>query len=169
MKNVFLDRLGLWISFCRMWSEVNFPGGGKNTIVFKVRKWFGLRGSAVSGKVVPSAVRVWMLTTAYAPHMNVRRASSFIWWPLFSSRAESTLLKVLIWRSQTPPMWLAVGPLSLTSNQSQFSFSISCFTWLWSTSANAFLSSLRAPTKFEPLLIRCTRPCLHMKRQRALM
>ena len=37
--------------------EVNFPGGGKTTFVFIVRKWSGVSGSAVSDDVVPSAVR----------------------------------------------------------------------------------------------------------------
>ena len=152
-------------------AEVHFPGGGKTTFVFKVRKWFGVSGSAVSDGVIPSDVRGRLLTTASAYHMKVRRASSFIWWPFSSRRAQSPLLTVLIWRSQTPPMWLAVRTLSLSSNQSQFSFSISCFNWLWSISANASLSSLRAPITFEPLSMRIWRtgPRLHMKRRRALM
>ena len=60
-----------------------------------------------------------------------------MWRPFFSSRAQSTPLTVLIWHSQISPMWLGVGTLSLSSNQSQLSFSISCLPWFWSISASA--------------------------------
>ena len=42
---------------------MNFPGGGKATLVFTVRKWLGVSGSAVFDEVVPSAVRGLLLPT----------------------------------------------------------------------------------------------------------
>ena len=82
-------------------------GGGRTTFVFRVRKCMEVNASAEPGDVILSVVKDRLLAHASASHMKVRRALSFICWPFFSIRAESTLLTVLIChshRSHSPPM-----------------------------------------------------------------
>ena len=89
--------------------------------------------------------------------ISVRNESSSKQWPYCSIKPERTFLVVLIWRSHTPPMWLATDGLKI---QSMFSFSNSTRISSWSTSSMAWSNSFHAPTKFVPLslLISLTGP-----------
>ena len=88
----------------------------------------------------------WII--ASTSHMSVRNDSSSKQWPYSSIKPERTFLVILIWRSHTPPMWLAADGLKI---QSMFSFSNLTRISSWSTSSTAWSNSFHAPTKFVPL------------------
>ena len=68
---------------------------------------------------------------------------------IFFHEAGRTFLVVLIWRSHTPPKWLAAGGLKI--HQSMFSFSNLTRISSWSISSMAWSNSFPAPTQFVPL------------------
>ena len=139
-------------SFARCWTRLQclleymsafwkFPGGGSTISDFIINRWFGVRGAKESGSARPSTVRGLLLMIASASHMNVLKDSSSSWFLLFSSNTDSTLRTLLIWRSQTPPMWLAEGTFILKLNQSQLFWKSSLPILSWSSSPRASLSS----------------------------
>lgn len=103
---------------------------------------------------------------ASTSHMSVRNDSSSKQRPYSSIKPERTFLVDLIWRSHTPPMWLAAGGLEI---QSMFSFSNLTRISSGSNSSMAWSNSFCTPTKFVPLslLIFLTGPRQAMKRQSA--
>lgn len=120
------------------------------TFDFIVRRWLGVKGVGESGSASWFTVKGRLLTIASGSHIKVLRDSSSNCLPLSCNKDERTLRRDLIWRSQTLPMWLAAGTFILKENQSHFSSSRVVFIFSWSISANAWVSSLRAPTKFVP-------------------
>ena len=105
---------------------------------------------------------------ALASAIRVRRPSSLSWLPWSLSRADRMFLTVLIWRSQTPPMWLAWGGLKTNSHPFLTRYSR---TLSQSISFRASDSSRIAPTKLVPMSERScdTVPLKLMKRRMAFM
>ena len=108
----------------------NMPGGGNTGLVFMVRTWIGDKGDGEVRSPRLLTVRGRQFTMASASQMNVWKDSSLRRFPFFSIKADSTLRRVLICRSHTPPAWLAEGTLVLYSNQSQL-FHESSWWWGW--------------------------------------
>ena len=130
-----------------------------------VKMWLGVSGSRSPGSP-ETVVKGLELIIASTSHMSVRNDSSSKQWPYSSIKPERTFLVVLIWRSHTPPMWLAAGGLKI---QSMFSFSNWTRISSCSISSLAWSNSFRAPTKFVPLslLNSLTAPRRAMKRRSA--
>ena len=95
------------------------PGGGRTTLVFMVRRWFGVKGFKDDGSVMVSTVSRRLLTITFASHIKVLRDSPFNCEPLLWRSALRTLRTKWICRSQTTPIWLAEGIFILNINQSQ--------------------------------------------------
>ena len=140
-------KINLHTSFC--W---NFPGGGNITVDLVVKMWLGVSGSRSPGSPETVVKGLELIIASTNSHMSVRNESSSKQWPYCAIKPERTFLVVLIWRSHTPPMWLATDGLKI---QSMFSFSNST-----RISSMAWSNSLHAPTKFVPLslLISLTGP-----------
>ena len=131
-KNSFLHRLQN--SFAKCWTllqrflqyrsaDWKLPGGGSTTFVFIVKRWLGVKGLAILGSFRLSTERGRLLMMASTSLIRVLRASSSSCKALSRKSGFRTLQTDLIWRSHTPPMWLAEGTFILKSTRSQFSFS----------------------------------------------
>ena len=158
-RNSFLHRVQN--SFAKCWTYLQrflqymsagwkAPGGARTTFDFIVKRWLGVSGLTESGSVSWVTVKGRLLTIASASHIKVLRDSSSSCCPLSCNSDARTLRTVLICRSQTPPMWLAAGAFNLKVNQSHCSSSSFSLILSWFISANAWVSSVRAPTKFVP-------------------
>ena len=84
------------------------------------------------------------------PLQHVAESNTLCWVPWCSSMDANTFLTDLIWRSHTPPMWLACGTFTLNSTQSQLFVRSSSLILLLSISEMARCSSFIAPIKFDP-------------------
>ena len=158
-RNSFLQRDQN--SFAKCWTRLQrflqytsagwkTPGGARTTFDFIVSSWLGVKGLGESGSEIWVTVKGRLLTIASASHIRVLRDSSSNCRPLLFNSDERTLRTVLIWRSHTPPMWLAAGTFILKENQSHCSSNSFALILSWSISLNACASSLRAPTKLVP-------------------
>ena len=111
-------------------------------------RWFGVSGLGSLGSS-ESFVMGRLFTMLSTVHMRVHKASS--------SRAccftipRNTSRMVLIWRSQTPPIWDAAG--GLKSHSTSFCCRKVCIL-AWFHSAMDRRSSASAPTKLVPLSLR---------------
>ena len=93
-----------------------------------------------------SAVIARELTIA-STSINVCGDSLFKLLPGVFKSVVRIVLAVLIYRSQTPSMWLALGGFLIHISQSPTCVCRYCDNWLWYISWKAFQSSLMAPKK----------------------
>ena len=101
-------------------------------------------------------------TIASTSTSNVCNDSSSKLFPCVLTKASRIPLAVLIYLSQTPPKWLAVGGLLIQVIQSSRCICKYSFILLWFMSWKNFRNSLTAPTNLLPLsdLIRRMYPLL---------
>ena len=144
------------------------PGGGRITVVFRVRRLIGHNGR-LSGSLSDSTVSGTEFTMHSASVRRVRNDSSLRLFECSIKSADSTLRTDRIWRSQTPPIWLADGGFLFQFIQSQECERRKSPILDWSISLNAFFHSFAVPMKFLPLSdnISLTLPLLAMKRRNA--
>ena len=129
----------------------NEPGGGIITLLFIVNRLLGDNGVRLCGSLIVSTVRGREFIIASTSVIRVWRDSSFKHVPWFFSNDAKILLADLIWRSHTPPMWLAAGTFLDQISQSTPGFARNWWTCWWFISLKGFFNSLSGPTKFLPL------------------
>ena len=130
-------------SFARCWTCLQrfrqyisalwkFPGGGKTTLLFNVSNWIGDKAGE-DGSLV-SVVRGLELTISSASVSKVWSASSVNYEECSCKREVRTARTERIWRSQTPPLWLASGTFLFHLIQSHFSSKRESCILSWSMS-----------------------------------
>ena len=105
-----------------------------------------MSSSREDGSLRLSVVRGRIFNMDITSHNKVLNDSSSNWLPCCSRRTFKTLRVLLIIRSHTTAMLLAVGTLNLNSKSYWCCWRNSCTTWSSIDSIDSF-SSLLAPTK----------------------
>ena len=125
-------------------------GGGKTTLDFVVSRLIGLSATSLPTSPKVSTVKGLEYTDSTSVN-SVIGDSSFKLVPCCFSNADSITRADFIWRSQTPPMWLAERGMFFHVTQSVSPFCRKCDILSWPFSERDLWSSHLAPRKLIPM------------------